>query len=98
MVKGVADLWCQSRHSGYGGELSELLAAMDIAAEARILTLASTNDAATLDEAAIRTGRSASSSMSAKPSRSKPVDGYFALVSRAQGVRWRYSAPSAHRR
>jgi cell division protease FtsH len=33
------------------------LAAMDIAAEARILTLASTNDAATLDEAAIRTGR-----------------------------------------
>jgi len=30
---------------------------MDIAAEARILTLASTNDAATLDKAAIRTGR-----------------------------------------
>ena len=51
------DLWCRSRHSGYGGGLSELLAAMDIAAEARILTLASTNDAATLDEAAIRTGR-----------------------------------------
>lgn len=30
---------------------------MDIAPDARILTLASTNDAATLDEAAIRTGR-----------------------------------------
>lgn len=50
------DLWCRDRHSG-GSGLSELLAAMDIAAEARILTLASTNDAATLDEAAIRTGR-----------------------------------------
>jgi ATP-dependent 26S proteasome regulatory subunit len=30
---------------------------MDIQPDARILTLASTNDAATLDEAAIRTGR-----------------------------------------
>jgi SpoVK/Ycf46/Vps4 family AAA+-type ATPase len=30
---------------------------MDIAADARILTLASTDDAATLDKAAIRTGR-----------------------------------------
>ena len=30
---------------------------MDIAADARILTLASTNDPATLDKAAIRTGR-----------------------------------------
>lgn len=57
LVLEDVDLWCQSRHSGYGGGLSELLAAMDIAAEARILTLASTNDAATLDEAAIRTGR-----------------------------------------
>ncbi len=45
------------RESGFGGGLSELLAAMDIASEARILTLALTNDAATLDEAAIRTGR-----------------------------------------
>jgi cell division protease FtsH len=57
LVLEDVDLWCQSRHSGYGGGLSELLAAMDIAADARILTLASTNDAATLDEAAIRTGR-----------------------------------------
>lgn len=57
LVLEDVDLWCQSRHNGYGGGLSELLAAMDIAAEARILTLASTNDAATLDEAAIRTGR-----------------------------------------
>lgn len=57
LVLEDVDLWCQTRHSGYGGGLSELLAAMDIAAEARILTLASTNDAATLDEAAIRTGR-----------------------------------------
>lgn len=51
------DLWCRDRHSGYSGGLSELLQAMDIAADARILTLASTNDAATLDKAAIRTGR-----------------------------------------
>lgn len=57
LVLEDVDLWCQSRLGGYGGGLSELLAAMDIAAEARILTLASTNDAATLDEAAIRTGR-----------------------------------------
>ncbi|MEU0498591.1 ATP-binding protein [Mycobacterium sp. NPDC006124] len=57
LVLEDVDLWCRSRLGGYGGGLSELLAAMDIAAEARILTLASTNDAATLDEAAIRTGR-----------------------------------------
>lgn len=57
LVLEDVDLWCRSRHSGYGGGLAELLAAMDIAAEARILTLASTNDATTLDEAAIRTGR-----------------------------------------
>ncbi len=50
------DLWCRDRNTG-GGGLSELLQAMDIAAEARILTLASTNDPATLDKAAIRTGR-----------------------------------------
>jgi hypothetical protein len=50
------DLWCGDRATG-GGGLSELLAAMDIAADARILTLASTNDATTLDKAAIRTGR-----------------------------------------
>lgn len=50
------DLWCRDRVTG-GGGLSELLQAMDIAAAARILTLASTNDPATLDKAAIRTGR-----------------------------------------
>lgn len=50
------DLWCGDRSTG-GGGLSELLQAMDIAADARILTLASTNDPATLDRAAIRTGR-----------------------------------------
>lgn len=37
------DLWCRDRATG-GGGLSELLQAMDIAAAARILTLASTND------------------------------------------------------
>ena len=50
------DLWCRDRAAGNVG-LSELLQAMDIAPDARILTLASTNDAATLDRAAIRTGR-----------------------------------------
>ncbi len=50
------DLWCRDRSTG-GAGLSELLQAMDIQADARILTLASTNDAATLDKAAIRTGR-----------------------------------------
>jgi cell division protease FtsH len=49
-------LWCHRRGAGSAG-LSELLQAMDIQPEARILTLASTNDAATLDQAAIRTGR-----------------------------------------
>lgn len=56
LVLEDVDLWCRDRSIG-GGGLSELLQAMDIAAEARILTLASTNDAATLDKAAIRTGR-----------------------------------------
>ncbi|GAB7144790.1 ATP-binding protein [Mycobacterium riyadhense] len=50
------DLWCRDRAAGDAG-LSELLQAMDVKADARILTLASTNDAATLDKAAIRTGR-----------------------------------------
>lgn len=50
------DLWCRDREVS-GVELSELLQAMDIKTDARILTLASTNDAATLDKAAIRTGR-----------------------------------------
>lgn len=51
------DLWCSDRATGNSAGLSELLQAMDIQPEARILTLASTNDAATLDRAAIRTGR-----------------------------------------
>lgn len=50
------DLWCRDRSTGDAG-LSELLGAMDIGPDTRILTLASTNDAATLDKAAIRTGR-----------------------------------------
>jgi DNA-binding Lrp family transcriptional regulator len=56
LVLEDVDLWCTDRAVG-GGGLSELLQAMDIEPEARILTLASTNDAATLDKAAIRTGR-----------------------------------------
>lgn len=50
------DLWCRECATD-GAGLSELLRAMDIQLGARILTLASTNDAATLDKAAIRTGR-----------------------------------------
>lgn len=56
LVLEDVDLWCRDRSTG-GGGLSELLQAMDIEPEARILTLASTNDASTLDKAAIRTGR-----------------------------------------
>lgn len=56
LVLEDVDLWCRDRATGDAG-LSELLAAMDIGPDARILTLASTNDAATLDKAAIRTGR-----------------------------------------
>jgi SpoVK/Ycf46/Vps4 family AAA+-type ATPase len=50
------DLWCRDRSSGGGGGLSELLQAMDISPAGRVLTLASTNAADTLDAAAIRTG------------------------------------------
>jgi len=56
LVLEDVDLWCARRAAG-GSGLSELLQAMDIQPEARILTLASTNDAGTLDQAAIRTGR-----------------------------------------
>ncbi|GAA4394327.1 AAA family ATPase [Tsukamurella soli] len=56
LVLEDVDLWCRDRARGSSG-LSELLQAMDIASDARILTLASTNDAATLDRAAVRTGR-----------------------------------------
>lgn len=56
LVLEDVDLWC--RHRSAGGEgLSELSQAMEIQPDARILTLASTNDAATLDTAAIRAGR-----------------------------------------
>ncbi|WP_344992327.1 ATP-binding protein, partial [Tsukamurella soli] len=57
LVLEDVDLWCRDRARGAGGGLSVLLQAMDIASDARILTLASTNDAATLDKAAVRTGR-----------------------------------------
>lgn len=56
LVLEDVDLWCRDRASADAG-LSELLRAMDIEPDARILTLACTNDAATLDKAAIRTGR-----------------------------------------
>ena len=57
LVLEDVDLWCRDRGRGSSAGLSELLQAMDISPDARILTLASTNDAATLDKAAIRTGR-----------------------------------------
>jgi cell division protease FtsH len=56
LVLEDVDLWCRDRGTD-GGGLSELLQAMDVQPDARILTLASTNDAETLDQAAIRTGR-----------------------------------------
>ncbi|WP_293002615.1 ATP-binding protein [Mycobacterium sp.] len=56
LVLEDVDLWISDRRTG-GGGLSELLQAMDIRPDARILTVASTNDATTLDKAAIRTGR-----------------------------------------
>ncbi|SHP29353.1 cell division protease ftsH-like protein [Mycobacteroides abscessus subsp. abscessus] len=57
LVLEDVDLYVRNRSSGDGGGLSELLQAMDISPDARILTIASTNDGATLDAAAIRTGR-----------------------------------------
>lgn len=57
LVLEDVDLWVRDRARHDGGGLSELLQAMDIQPDARILTLASTNDAGTLDRAAIRTGR-----------------------------------------
>jgi cell division protease FtsH len=56
LVLEDVDLWCGHRTTDSAG-LSEVLQAMDIKPDARILTLASTNDASTLDKAAIRTGR-----------------------------------------
>lgn len=57
LVLEDVDLYVRNRGEAGGAGLSELLQAMDIAPDARILTLASTNDATTLDAAAIRTGR-----------------------------------------
>lgn len=57
LVLEDVDLYVRNRGDSGGAGLSELLQAMDIDPDARILTLASTNDAATLDAAAIRTGR-----------------------------------------
>ncbi|MEB3022911.1 ATP-binding protein [Mycolicibacter sp. MYC098] len=57
MILEDVDLWCRDRRRGDHGGLSELLQAMDINPDARILVIASTNDASTLDAAAIRTGR-----------------------------------------
>ncbi|WP_458317866.1 AAA family ATPase [Mycolicibacterium brisbanense] len=57
MVLEDVDLYVRNRGDSGGAGLSELLQAMDISPDARILTLASTNDATTLDAAAIRTGR-----------------------------------------
>ncbi|MGI6797962.1 AAA family ATPase [Gordonia sihwensis] len=51
------DLVVRDRRAGNSGGLAELLQAMDIQPDARILTLASTNDLTTLDAAAIRAGR-----------------------------------------
>ncbi|WP_078315412.1 ATP-binding protein [Mycobacterium sp. D16Q16] len=57
LVLEDVDLYVRNRGEAGGAGLSELLQAMDIEPDARILTLASTNDASTLDAAAIRTGR-----------------------------------------
>ncbi|MFT9663681.1 AAA family ATPase [Mycobacteroides abscessus subsp. abscessus] len=57
LVLEDVDLYVRNRGEAGGAGLSELLQAMDIDLAARILTLASTNDATTLDAAAIRTGR-----------------------------------------
>jgi SpoVK/Ycf46/Vps4 family AAA+-type ATPase len=57
LVLEDVDLYVRGRGEAGGAGLSELLKGMDIDPDARILTLASTNDAATLDAAAIRTGR-----------------------------------------
>lgn len=56
LVLEDVDLWVRNRTSG-GPGLAELLQAMDINPDARILTFASTNDTAALDKAALRAGR-----------------------------------------
>jgi ATP-dependent 26S proteasome regulatory subunit len=51
------DLIVESRYAGPSSTLSEFLAAMDTDPMAPILTMASTNDVATLDVAAVRSAR-----------------------------------------
>lgn len=51
------DLIVENRHAGPSSTLSEFLAAMDTDPMAPILTMASTNDVATLDVAAVRSAR-----------------------------------------
>jgi cell division protease FtsH len=58
---------------------------MEIQPEARILTLASTNDAATLDKAAIRTGRFDSIVEVGYPNRADAARILAALVDRLPG-------------
>ncbi|GAB4997814.1 MULTISPECIES: AAA family ATPase [Mycobacterium avium complex (MAC)] len=79
LVLEDVDLWCRDRTTG-GGGLSELLQAMDIQPDARILALASTNDAATLDQAAIRTGRFDSIVEVGYPSRAHAAEILEALI------------------
>ncbi|CAM3793674.1 ATP-binding protein [Mycolicibacterium frederiksbergense] len=51
------DLFVGDRRTGDSAGLAELLQAMEIASDARILSIASTNQASTLDKAAVRAGR-----------------------------------------
>ncbi|NOR99665.1 ATP-binding protein [Mycobacteroides abscessus] len=80
------DLYVRNRSGVDSGGLSELLQAMDIDSDARILTLASTNDAATLDQAAIRTGRFDSIVTVPYPDRASAARILAALVDEVPGV------------
>lgn len=81
------DLWCGDRRGGGSDGLAELLQAMDVQPEARILTLASTNDSTTLDAAAIRTGRFDAIVEVDFPSRANSVRILAALVADMPGGR-----------
>ncbi|WP_396911357.1 AAA family ATPase [Mycolicibacterium sp.] len=85
LVLEDVDLWCRDRATGGGGP-SELLQAMDIQLEARVLTLASTNDATTLDKAAIRTGRFDSIVAVRYPNRADSIRILAALISTLPGA------------
>ncbi|MCA2320444.1 ATP-binding protein [Mycobacterium intracellulare] len=86
LVLEDVDLWCRDRAAGDEG-LSELLQAMDIQPEARILTLASTNDATTLDKAAIRAGRFDSTVQIGYPSPTDAARIMAALIQDLPGCR-----------